>query len=219
MKDSVKLEWLGLELRKGACLVDFARKFREIFGEKTGADSQKAACLKLYREYAKIADKQGLTEEQQKTFYTMTCKIPPHELTDFERVWDPDAPKRCLDCNKGLGGAAHADQDFCDASCQNADKLISCRHCKLVSQVDVCSGVYVCTNPECRIAASSGSIAETVARATRMPVDTESGPGNKNSWKRTCSGVDALRLANNAWFFGMETSPGHVPAWTKRRRL
>ena len=60
MKDSVKLEWLGFELGEGASLVEFARKFRELFGEKISADSQRTACLKLYRQYANIVERKDL---------------------------------------------------------------------------------------------------------------------------------------------------------------
>ena len=45
----------GCELGEHARLVTFAQKFRELFGEKIGEDSQKDACLKLYRTYAKVA--------------------------------------------------------------------------------------------------------------------------------------------------------------------
>ena len=81
-----KLEWIVSELGEGAGLLDFARKYRELFGEKT----QKANCLDLYRQYANIAK----TEERgpyptladaRKLSYSMECQVPPEELEAFER--------------------------------------------------------------------------------------------------------------------------------------
>ena len=48
------MEWLTWELGADAGLVDFAKRFRELFGESIGVKSQKSACLELYREYAKV---------------------------------------------------------------------------------------------------------------------------------------------------------------------
>jgi hypothetical protein len=44
MSKSMQLEWITFELGVDAGLVAFARKFRELFGETIGEDSQKSAC-------------------------------------------------------------------------------------------------------------------------------------------------------------------------------
>ena len=51
--DDEKLAWIRQEIGDGAELPDFAEKWLDLFGEKIrGAVSQKAACLKLYGQYA-----------------------------------------------------------------------------------------------------------------------------------------------------------------------
>ena len=62
MKKEVQLELISFELGEEAELVTFARKFRELFAERIGVESQKDACLKLYRKYAKIDKREDLKE-------------------------------------------------------------------------------------------------------------------------------------------------------------
>ena len=62
MKKEVQLEFISFELGEEAGLVTFARKFRELFAERIGVDSQKDACLKLYRKYAKIETSKNLKQ-------------------------------------------------------------------------------------------------------------------------------------------------------------
>ena len=95
MEDTVKLEWLVHELGGDAGLAAFARKYHELFGEKIGLDSQKAKCLKLYRQYANIVERKDLKRgafptvaEARKKLYSMECQVPPGELEEFQRVWD-----------------------------------------------------------------------------------------------------------------------------------
>ena len=128
MKESVKLEWLGLELGEGASLVDFARKFRELFGERIG---EKAACLKLYRQYANIAERSlrgpySTVAEAQKKLYSMECQIPPEELEEFQRNWDLDAPRRCYENNCEMPADAPPGQLFCSAEHAMVGQKILC---------------------------------------------------------------------------------------------
>ena len=105
------------------------------FGEKIGIESQKDKCLKLYRQYANVAKREDLTPEQQKTLYSMRCRIPTEELTDFERVWDADAPQRCLGCAKAIHNTSDKGK-FCSEACRGGGKLTTCIPCgnKLVDQ-------------------------------------------------------------------------------------
>ena len=95
MKKEVQLEFISFELGEEAGLVTFARKFRELFAERIGVDSQKDACLKLYRKYAKIETSKNLkqgpyapeVEEHnrlaQKMLYSMQAHVPPEELEEL----------------------------------------------------------------------------------------------------------------------------------------
>ena len=134
---SEKLEWMVFELGEHAPLVTFAQKFRELFGEKIGEDSQKDACLKLYRKYAKIATsddlKQGpyASEEEahkklaQKMLYSKQAQVPPEELEEFEKLWDKDAPRRCREYNCELPVDTPLGQHFC-AKHRDAGKKFTC---------------------------------------------------------------------------------------------
>ena len=89
MDDDIKLEWLAQELGDEANLTDFAKKFKELFGEKLKRKTQKPRCLELYRRYAKIETSKDLkqgpyaprAEEHnrlaQKMLYSMQAQVPP----------------------------------------------------------------------------------------------------------------------------------------------
>ena len=47
MEDDIKLEWLAQELGDEASLPDFAKKFKELFGEKLKGKTQKSRCLEF----------------------------------------------------------------------------------------------------------------------------------------------------------------------------
>jgi len=201
MADDAKIAWLTHELDdEEAPLAQFAAKFLCFFGEKIGIDSQKDKCLKLYRQYANIVKRNDLTPEQQKTLYSMRCRIPTEELTDFERVWDADAPQRCLGCAKAIHDADKG--KFCSEACRGGGKLTTCIPCgnKLVDQ----GGVPVCTSLGCWVAEES-ALCATLKRSRE-------GEGRVPS---------TLHIACELWRWPRkhEEDPNHAPAWTKRRRL
>ena len=228
MKDSVKLEWLGLELGNGARLVDFARKYQDFFGEKTGADSQRAACLKLYRQYANIGERKDLERgaypsvaEARKKLYSMECQVPPGELEEFQKLWDADAPRRCRECHCELPADAALGQRFCCAEHAEANAKVVCRVVKRGKEVRggevvvYCSGDVVHRNG-CLVCTACGQgldVAKTVSRIHKLSDDTEL---NK-SLKRN---AESLQIYNNVLGkFAVQNDPQHVPAWTKKRRL
>ena len=110
-----KLEWITHELGEDAEFIPFARKFRELFGEKT----PRSKCLDLYRKYAKIETRkeQGpypTVAEAQKKLYSMECQVPPEELEAFQKLWDEGAPRRCRENNCELSTDAPLGQLFCE---------------------------------------------------------------------------------------------------------
>ena len=111
--DTEKLAWVQNEIGCGAELPEFAAKFMELFSSKTkGAVSQKAACLKLFAAYAGG----GVTMESQ---------LAPKDLMAFERIWQPDASDRCLECSTML----EARGDYCSNKCLNAGQTVVCTRC------------------------------------------------------------------------------------------
>ena len=204
LRNAEKKALLLHELGDDAPLADFARKFVDIFGLPTGPDqqkTQKSTCLQLYREYAKIADNTSLSEQDRKTLYSKTCMIPPIELSDFERVWDPEAPQRCLECTKEIPKAS-AKGGFCSDACRYAGSTWTCVPCgsKIVCE----SGVRVCTGEGCWVARDSAQCA-----ALKRRNEEEGGQPS------------TLHIAGQMWLWKqtLETDPNHAPAWTKRRRL
>ena len=232
-----KLEWIVSELGEGADLLDFARKYRELFGEKT----QKANCLDLYRQYANIAKTEECgpyptLADARKLSYSMECQVPPEELEAFQKLWDKDAPRRCHENSCELPADAPLGQHFC-AEHANAGKTITCAYVVEREVVDMgsralhdvfnaspcesheeaivrrCNGEVIMVEG-CRVCKKCGqgsAIAKTVAAAGQEDTNLD------KSLKRS---AESLRIANNVWgSFSINVDPDHVPAWTKRRRL
>ena len=227
MEDSVKLEWLTFELGGEAELVEFARKFRELFGEKIGADSQKAACLTLYRKYANITKREDLGRHQYESIaeareklYSMECQVPPEELEGFQRVWKKRAPRRCHECNGELPADAPDGQRFCDAHAQTGKTVVCTAVVKreLIDGEEIvlrCNGKVVLSSG-CRVCATCGEGA-TIAEWRAATSGTAGGTELDRSLQKR--NEDALKVANDILGFSATRDPNHVAAWTKRRRL
>jgi len=118
-----KLAWMQQELGDDVKLPTFAAKFLELFGEKLrGAVTQKAACLKLFAQYA--------PEGSEARAWKKECSLPPADLEEFQRVWDPSAPDRCRRCSKALASnsAQSAGVRYC-SECAGASVTIACKWC------------------------------------------------------------------------------------------
>ena len=130
--DKEKLAWLRQELGGGAELVDFARKYLELFAAKVLTEAvQKLSVLRLYQVYA------GAT-------YKRECDLPPALLSDFQWVWHPDAPSRCRECGKALTGPCPIEHLYCNDACRLAAAALTCRGCsKVLSDLPHC--------PDCKL--------------------------------------------------------------------
>jgi hypothetical protein len=121
--DAEKLAWIRQDLGDSADLQEFCRAWLERFAETLkGTVPQKAACLKLWGEYSGSA-------------WRKECDLPPDELTAFQRVWEPNAPERCSECNKsapppGKHPVRRSGRPFCSEDCACAGKCLSCRGCR-----------------------------------------------------------------------------------------
>ena len=67
------------------------------------------ACI----EEANIIGEYNTVEEYRKRAYNNGVNIPAHEIQGFERVWDSDAPARCIGCKAALPN------ECSDARCTN----------------------------------------------------------------------------------------------------
>ena len=108
MRNKDKLEWLRLELSGDSAPLDaFAEKFKQLFEKLILVKEQRRLCLELYRVYAcieeaNITGEYKSVEEYRKKAYSNGVNIPAREIQGFERVWDADAPARCIGCKAAL---------------------------------------------------------------------------------------------------------------------
>ena len=101
LSDTEKCALLQRELGSGANIVDFARRYVEMFSYRDNVPAQKEKVLHLYMSYA------GTTWEQE-------YDLPAALLTPFQQVWNADAPQRCRTCAKVLVGALLFAHYYCD---------------------------------------------------------------------------------------------------------
>ena len=217
--DENKLEWLIMELGDGADLVTFATKFLELFGN-TRMTKQKASCLELFRRYANIAetDEKGAYEDlriARKPAYNKECQIPPQELQGFQRLWDEDAPNRCLECSAHIGD----DAKYCEKH-HDAGMTMICR--KFIQGVEgPCDeDGYGPLEPTCG--------GEVVRCENGMYLCQTCGDEELADMDTSCASSSALapilrRARNNARALSQinvatERSKNHVAEWTRRKR-
>ena len=105
--DDLKLELITMEIGGEADLQSFSKAYLKFFGDLVTKHNQKQYCLLLYRRYAKISevDDKGAYEDLEtarSSAYTKESRIPPSELQNFQRLWDKNAPSRCLHCNAAV---------------------------------------------------------------------------------------------------------------------
>ena len=221
----MQLEAITSVLGEGAGFVSFAREFREFVGERMKEESQRTACLKLYRKYAKIAQTNergpySTVAEARKLAYAMECQVPPGELEEFQKLWDEDAPRRCHEYNCVMPADAPLGKRLC-AKHADAGKSILCTRAIGRSQdadgevvTTHCGGEIVYHNG-CRVckACDTGTeLAEHLGKSLKLDDST----ALNKSLKR---GAASLRIANNAWRFSSQEDPNHVATWPKRKRL
>ena len=187
--------------------------------------------LTLYRQYNKTAERadQGpypTLELAQRQIYSMPCQIPPLEHGEFDRIWDPDAPDRCLEYNCKMPPGAAAGQN-----CQKHGAVGRAIFCGNVLEysadmtvVHRCDGKVGWT-AECLVCAKCGlgaDIAKKSTRVAKLPARNEHREllVDEDSLAGTIvRGVRGLRIANNLLGgFGEVTDNAHVPTWTARKK-
>ena len=224
-----KLRWIEQENGTGADLATFSAKFCELFGEKLhGHTPQKRACLDLFASYSGTATAKKESD------------LPPADVEEFQKVWDPEAPRRCRECNKALPVTART--LFCNLACENASKKITCgrvvertvvpkssRETQSHSSRGVDACIYEPPQEEivrycdgkvelvggCRVCAKCGQGREVEKLCVGHLVCVAETVLDK-SLKRS---AESMIYHSNLLNFGTGADPDHVPAWTKRRRL
>lgn len=129
--DEEKVLWLRQELGSDATLPEFCAKFVELLGNKLrGPVPQKAACLKLYALYRPDSCEAAWKKESD---------LPPHDLAEFQRIWDSSAPSRCLECGKAIRGVVSNQDLYCSNKCQEAGFVFKCMRCTPEQKCRLCT--------------------------------------------------------------------------------
>ena len=204
--DGEKLMWMRQEIGDGAGLHDFAEKWLELFGEKFGsATAQKAACLKLYGKYAPAEARAWKNE----------CNLPPDELEQFQRLWDPSAPERCRECAKASApGQRHPVRFgcnmYCSRPCADAGVTIVCRTCRQPGCGPDSDGV-----PECTPVGDSRHV--RVRPEFNMWLEPSALEGHSWELRQHMQRMHTQRWLMS-WYFEVHRNANHEPAWKRRRR-
>ena len=187
--------------------------------------------LTLYRQYSKTEERaeQGpypTLALARRQIYSTPCQIPPEEHGEFDRIWDPDAPDRCLEYNCKLPSGAVPGQNcpkheaagrnvFCGNVLEYGVDLQVVRRCD--SKVGWDAGCLVCA--KCGLGADVARRSKWVAG---LPVRNERGELPKDEESLTgmlVRGVRPLRIMNNLLGgFGEAADPDHVPTWPSRKK-
>ena len=215
MRNKDKLEWLRLELSgDSAPLDDFAEKFKELFEKMILVKEQRRLCLELYRTYAcieeaNITGEYETVEEYRKKAYSNGVNIPVHEIQGFERVWDPDAPARCIGCKATLP------KECSNARCTNCTEAAKTKFkttCKQArgSQEEECRGDVIKING-CFVCKECGHGAHYAAQLPEPDSVYATAPPYKGY-------NDALCMMHNFLEFKNEVVE-EEPVTRKRKRL
>ena len=109
---------------------ELCAKFIELFGaKKVGEIQQKGACLKLYALYAPGGPEAAWKKEGD---------LPPREMVEFQRVWDPNAPERCLECRKPIATRPAVSGSYCGIACERAGLIVTCTRCTPEGKCSFC---------------------------------------------------------------------------------
>ncbi len=102
-----KVEWIRDELSDEATLTDFAQVYVRFFADKMCADKRRRACLELYRTF------------NPDFKHKKESELPPVELQEFQRVFEPEASPRCHWCSKQLL-PEQGKETYCSSACAKA---------------------------------------------------------------------------------------------------
>ena len=135
-----RLAWVTQELHESkrsygeVDLEEFAQTFVGIFGRvPRGEAYQKKICLETFARY-----------QSAPAGWKVERDLPPSELERFQRVWDPQAPRRCLECGTKLEPGS---VDYCGAACRPKQILGACAECGCEEMVTKKgSGFKYCTD-------------------------------------------------------------------------
>ena len=200
LADADKLLWIRYEEGETLDLPSFARAFLKLFGDKLNDTvKQKSKVLQLYGEY----------NAEDGSSWKKECDLPPEELEQFQRVWDPDAPNRCRECGKALKGPApYRDLDhYCNETCKNAKMKTTCKECKSAANMENVDGYRYC------------KICYKRRPPKPIPAALKQNERDESSLdKKMRSNRESLCLVQEVLYTDRAADPQHEPAWKRRRR-
>jgi len=186
VSDEEKMIWIRQELGSDATLSQFCAKYIELFGaRKVGEIQQKGACLKLYALYA---------PDSREAAWKKEGDLPPRDLVEFQRVWNPEAPNRCLECRKSIGNKSDRDT-YCSDKCKRAGVVATCTRCTPERKCLYCTA-----------APSWSALGKRKFDTSKLD---EAIRRSEEQLKRTRQMLGHERRS---------ADPDHEPAWKRRRR-
>ena len=178
------------------------------FFKDTVTTQQKNLVLQLYRRYAKVAeaDDKGAYEDLETarlSAYSKESRIPPSELQAFQRVWDKNAPSRCLHCNAAIPDG----KSYCKLHQAVGIKLFCNRR---MGGGEVCGGLIDVVN-EVRVCQKCSGGKET-AKDAKQPV-------TEGSLAEYVAKHQKESEAITRFWTKRERTADTQPEWVKRKRL
>ena len=175
--DEEKVTWLRQELGGEAQLPDFCAKYLQLFSSrKVGEIQQKGACLKLYAMYRPDSPEAAWKKEGD---------LPPRDMAVFQRVWNPKAPERCIECRKTIEGRVSIKDSYCSNSCRDAGIIVKCKRCTPERKCSFCS-MKAAPAGEGRLDQVLRDNALQLKRVRKMPGHEarEADPNHEAAWKK-----------------------------------
>ena len=118
------------------------------------------------------------------------CDLPPNVLQEFERIWEPAAPERCLECNKRAApGRKHPmhvlGKAYCSQKCNDASFVVRCKRCTPERKCSFCS-LKVAPLGERRLDKALRENVAQLKRAREMlgHETREADPSREAAWKK-----------------------------------
>ena len=71
--------------------------------------------------------------------WTKEGDLPPRDMAELQRVWNPKACNRCLECRKPIEGRVSIRDSYCSSACERAGIIVKRKRCTPERKCSFCS--------------------------------------------------------------------------------